>query len=254
MSIHKVGGGDLYGKLVLQWMQVDPTLVKRLSVQIATNGDFTEGYHHFLLPNVEGMTGVSLAISKGPWYFRVGAWNLANDTVSWSGIFGPLAITTDREMKSPTKEQIKILHTQPLEGGLRVHTGLTKDYTVLVEYTTEPTFTLAKMKYRWIRDASKGNFDVLGFESGHLYNLRIAKVDEPKNSIEEATNWLVTKGHRSLPPRRHHSVADHTIHAAEKVLLQEARHTRPRFSSGTDYVNWLAAQEKAKGGLLKQGY
>lgn len=249
MSIHNLGAGDYNGKLVFQWKELDSS-VKRISIQIATNGDFTQNYHHFLLPNLPGMAGASLALSAGPWFFRVGAWAVTNDDVEWSGIYGPIAVTTHRVMKPQEKAKLKILHTQALEGGLRIHTGMNTEYCVLVEYTTETSFTLPNMKYRFLKDSYKGHIDILGFNEAYTYNIRVAQIVEPVNTLVEPFEWIVSKGHRSLPPRRHLNTEDHTLHSAEKVLLRDARENKPmRFTSGSDYARWLAMQEKAKGAL-----
>lgn len=251
MSIHGLGGGDVGGKLALQWEQLDSD-TKRISIQIATNGVFTENYNHFILPNFLGMKGASLAVSRGPWYFRVGAWKISTSDVEWSGVLGPLSITTERSMKPAEKTDIKFIHFQKISQGIRIHTGLTRKYSVLVEVSTDPSFTLSKTKYQWVSDNNiNGYFDVLGLDQYNKYNIRYGEVKEPDNCVIEVGEWIITKNHKPLPQQRHFTPADKTLHQAEKVLLEEARQRPMRFSSGADYANYLAAQEKAKGALSR---
>ena len=252
MSVQNVGGGDVYGKLALQWLDLDPTTTARISVQIATNGDFTENYHHFLLPSEEGTRIAGFAVSRGPWFFRIGAWKTTEKDVSWSGVFGPLAITTNRQMNSKVKGEVQIVYTQPIEGGLRIHTGVYNNRPILVEYTSEPSFTIEKMRYRWVRDMNMfGYVDITGMEASYVYNVRIAQVEEPKDSIVEPCEWLVSKGQKALAPIRHHSNQHHALNMAGRTLLQEAR-TRPiRFHSSADYTRFLAIQQQAKGSLQR---
>jgi hypothetical protein len=260
MSVQQVGGGDIGGKLAVQWLELDPTTTARISIQIAKDPLFTQDYHHFIVPNVEGMRGVSLAVSAGPWFFRVGAWKLTNQEVSWSGVYGPVAITTDRQMKSSEKGILKLLHSQAIDGGLRVFTGVNSDYSLLVEFTNEPSFNTNKMKYRWIRDKnSQGQFEIMGMEPGQIYNIRFAQIEDSKTKIVEPYEWIVLKGKRSMPVRRVFNNEDRASYVAEKVLLEEARQHEarkipiaPRFSSGTDYARWLAANEKAKAGIKRE--
>ena len=251
MSVHGLRGGDVEGKLALEWMQLDST-TQRISIQIATDPLFTQNYHHFIVPNFDGMNGVGLAISRGPWFYRVGAWKTTD--VSWSGIYGPIEITTTRIMKPAEKGNIKAIHTQPIDGGLRLHTGKNDEYSILAEFTTESSFTIEKMRYRWIKDIHKmGQIDILGLEPNYSYNIRYAQVEDTNTSIVEPKAWNELKGRRSMAPRKFVSNEDRASYSAEKVLLKDAMRAPPRFSSGTDYANWLAMKEKAKAGLQKEG-
>ena len=252
MSIHQLRGEDRNGMLALQWMELDTT-VSKISVQIATDPSFTQNYHHFIVPNIPGNTGIGLAVSSGPWFYRAGAWTLHHTEVSWSGVYGPIRITTQRSMPPQAKGGVKAVHTQSIDGGLRLHTGRNEDYSILVEFTFQSSFTIEKMKYRWIRDKRKlGQIDILGLEPNYVYNLRYAQVEDSMTSIVEPMEWNVLKGRRSMPPRKLHSNSDHALYAAEKVLLQRARVTRPKLMSGTEYAQWLSAQEKAKAGMQRE--
>lgn len=239
--------------LDLSWEYV--TSAVGIVVQLATNAEMTDQLQTYLLPPVGGVT---LSCGGGAWYLRVGA--LLGDTyhgvIDFTGVYGP-AIVVASPPSSPTSSSSTLVHTQALQGGVRLHLSKPEPVFALVDVSEDSRFPAAKTKTQYVYDRGHGFIDCTGLSFERTYSLRIHVTkgtppfeEERKamglDTVYEFCKPLVTHGRRTARPVRGAGNGELSASRALAPVLREAGE-RPfvRFSSNKDYVRFLAAKARS---------
>jgi hypothetical protein len=237
------------GYLVLKWLLM--TECKNLSIQIAKDSEFTQEIRTFITPAIQG---INLDVGHGDWYIRFGAWigTEKRGTVEWSGVYGPIG---NPSMKAPPPvrpSKFGILHTQSIHGGIRLHTGFINPAYAVMEFSKNSKFPASATTTKYAYDFANGFFDCDGLRPEDTYSVRIATflqdIDKlPVDSVMPLAAWTVVHQRKAKVEQRPHDLKDHTLAAADAVLLREAKEKQVvRFKSSSDYTAFLAAKTRSQ--------
>lgn len=247
------------GKLALQWGFPEQGY-HGIVVALSVNPEFPEATRRmFVLPPV---TECTLDCGKGDWFVRVGGCEGSKETgkVNWSGIYGPVRIESAKSAPVPDPCPIKLLHTQQLQNGFRIHADGSVRKGFLVERSAEKEggakFPVGTTRWFYSFDKGMGWIDCKGLQYPDLYSLRYSVFDIPP--IENpAYPWLHTFPVKQIFPvslgvSLHKKTASkvklnqNRDTMAVDNLLMEQRRANPnmKFASHTDYLRYLAAQER----------
>jgi hypothetical protein len=237
------------GYLVLKWLLM--VECKHVSVQIAQDSEFRKAVRTFVMPPVQG---VNLDVGLGEWYVRIGVW-LGSDkrgTVEWSGIYGPISVPSMKSSPPVRKSKVGILHTQSIEGGLRIHTGYINPCYAVLEFSKQSSFPASATSTRYAYDFANGYFDCDGLQTEDIYSVRIATLlgdvaSLPTDSIVPLGDWTTVHQKRAKQVTKPHDLKDQTMRAADAVLLREAKEKQTlRFKTSSDYTAYLAAKVRSQ--------
>ena len=247
MSVQAIRADCINNKLALTWTIMGDT--EAISIQIASDSEFTDTMRFFVMPKAPGC---SLDIGAGLWYFRVGI--MWRGKVDWSAIHGPVTVTSPLKPPQLKKTFFSVIHTQPLTGSVRFHTTSTNkpSYTIL-EYSTESKFLASSTKTRYFEDPARGYVDCEGLDPVYVYNIRLTSTETikelPTNTIDTLMEWIVFSGKRPLLPTRPHDGQDLLGRRSDTVILKEANESKTpvRFKSQSEYLKYLQARTRNSG-------
>lgn len=275
MSLQKIQGfatQDKEQRLGITWSVFNDSH-KGILVAVATDGDFTQNYRVFLLPPSATSCGLDLG-GQGqlPWFFRLGTL-LPNGTLEWSGIYGPIVLSSSKLVTQSPETIVHIIHTQPITDGLRLHTNLSTPYYTIIEYTKNKLFKASETTYKWVY-TTNSHVDVMGLEhpynTGYMplstgplrsdplhqqkqidmpysYTIRISSVKEiPTDTIVPLGIWQTIRGKLPLAPKQRLTV-DTATSAVDKVILKDMAERPLRFTSQEEYAKYLAAKARNEG-------
>lgn len=253
MSIQSLRASDGGPALNLSWEYV--TSAVGIVVQLATNAELTDSLQTYLLPPVGGVT---LSCGGGAWYFRVAA--LLGDTyhgdVDFTAVYGPATVVATSP-SSPVPSPTTLVHTQAIQGGVRLHLSKPEPIFALVDVSEDPGFLSSKTKTQYVYDRGHGFIDCTGLSFERTYSLRIHVSKEPPPFVKEIDTIRLSKvyefftpfathGRRTARPVRGAGNGELSVSRALAPVLREAGE-RPfvRFSSNKEYMRFLAAKARS---------
>jgi hypothetical protein len=236
-----------YGKLGLAWST--PGIPRAQILSVALDPEFTQTVRSFLIPHIPQCF---LDVGPGPWFIRIGSLfgTPERGSVVWSGIIGPVRIDTRKPIVQLPVPSLPILHTQPIVGGLRIHTGLADPTFTLLEMSEQSTLPHSKTRWMYSRDVGKGWVDCIGLEHPNKYSIRVHRIsgttDFPTNQIIGLCGGQTMHGKVSAKPVKAASSGSRSMERADEAILRQANFSRTvRFSSHSDYLRFVAAQTRA---------
>ncbi len=229
-------------------------------IAVSLHPDFPEAQRHmFILPPV---TQCTLDVGKGTWWVRVGGCEGSKEAgkVKWSGVFGPVLVESAKAPPALQPSPLKPMLTQPLQNGFRVFAEHSLRHGFLVEVCSEKEggskFPVGSTRWTYGFDTGIGWIDCKGMTYPDLYSIRISAFEMPpienhayplKDTFPTKQVFQVMKGisfHRKTAAK----VKLHQIRITNAVdsLFIEQRKANPnmKFASHTDYLRYLAAQER----------
>ncbi len=247
------------GKLALQW-GIPEQGYHGIVVAVSLHPEFPESARRmFVLPPI---TECALDTGKGTWWVRVGGCEGSRETgkVNWSGVYGPVDIISAKSAIVPEPCPIKLIHSQQLQNGFRVHAEGSLRKGVLIERSSEKEggakFPIGTTQWYYSFDKGMGWIDCKGLQYPDLYSLRysvfdMAPIQNPSfpwlHTFPTKQIYQVSLG-ISLHKKTASKVKLHQIRNTMAVdsLLMEQRKANPnmKFASHTDYLRYLAAQER----------
>lgn len=249
MSIQAlVGSCTADGRLALRWEVYGKPIA--LSVQVALDTEFTEEARTFVLP--KSATTCALDIGFGAWFYRVGAWEGTNmnGTVEWSGIYGPVAIQTQKGRTLVSEFPTIIPNVTPANNAVVFHTGLYEPYYMIIHCTQKDVFKASVMKTYYKKDWGNGSLQLSGLDPQYTYSFQLQMFPDekavlPTNTIRPLSDVYSIKNKRTGMPVKASSNTDHAIYAADKAILLDAvGRQKQTFASQTDYIRFQAAKAR----------
>jgi len=231
-------------KLCLSWILMGET--DAITIQVARDSEFTDTLRQFVIPVALGCT---LDVGHGLWFYRVGV--LENSRIEWSGIYSPVFVESPKSPHTQKAPDFKVLHTQPIKGGVRFHTTRhTPSYTI-IEYSKESKFLASVTKTRVFKDPGRGYIDCEGLDAKDTYSIRFTTpgTDLPKNTVHPLQEWFVFHKKQSLPDTKPYGSIDMAARKVADRTLREAneRTTPMRFASHSDHIKYLQAKANSSG-------
>jgi hypothetical protein len=250
MAVQNVSARTDGGLLDMMWEVLAEPVA--LSIQMATDNEFTSIVRTFVIPTASGAT---LDIGNGTWFFRIGAWmgSKTAGKITWTSPYGPATIATRKAPVNLKPCTLPLLHVQSIQNGIRLHTGLHEKAYLLVDYCKNSKFPASQSTSLYMFDWGRGYFDVDGLDFLHKYSIRFASF---AGSADRAPvrHLLPTETVAQLEaPRAIHNAAPgrparpvdnglKAVAAADDPILREAQQ-KPfmRFASHADYLRYTAA-------------
>ena len=231
------------GKLRLRWdIYCDAV---GLLVEIGTSADMKANYRQFLIPVIKSC---ELDVGSGDWFVRICC--LVGDKkkgqLEQSGTYGPFPVVSKKGLVPLGKtSDKKIAHVQPIQEGMRFHTGYVGEYWVLWE-TSKDGKRIMKYSHDW----GQGYFDAGGLDAGKMYNFERWLVDECV-CVEEKIVTLgapIVIGNKKVLERvKFRDFTDSVQSKADKAILTDlAGSRRVQFGDYRQYAAYLAAKERAR--------
>lgn len=252
MSIQSVEYSNGEPTLLLQWKLYQEG-IQSIRIDVSTDSDFSKSTFHYLVP--ASTKNISLALSQGMWYFRLGAL-LSTKSVDWTATFGPVLVNPSISKATPSTPQssLRVNYTQSITNGIRLHTNKIQKGMYCIDYSADSTFSPDSMKTQFYFDSfANGYADCIQLHPNLTYAIRICHFDTlPTNSILQLPSWTVLKNQKPYPlTKRSNSQESAGVKAAEMTMLQEARERPLRFSSQTEYLAYVTAKAKNSNTLQK---
>lgn len=246
-------------KLTLQW-GFPEQVYHGILVCLSTHPDFIEAQRRiFVLPPV---TECTLDCGKGSWFVRIGGCEGFKETgkVNWSGVYGPILVESIKSAPDLKNSPIRPIYTQSLQGGFRIHADGSVRKGFLVERCAEKEggskFPIGSTQWSYMFDKGMGSIDCKGMVYPDLYSIRIsafevAPIENPnypwKDTFPTKQIFDVTRG-LTFHKKSAAKVKMHQIRSTNAVdsLFIEQRKVNPnmKFASHTDYLRYVAAQER----------
>lgn len=252
MAVQNVVANTKNGVLELMWELLAEPLV--LSIQIATDIEFTTTVRTFVIPTASGAT---LDIGNGTWFFRVGAWmgTKTAGKIMWTTPYGPAVIASRKSAVNLKPCTLPLIHVQSIENGIRLHTGLPEKLYAILEYCKESSFPASKTTTIYAYDWGRGYFDIENLDFLHEYSVRFCSfagapgaIGTPVRHVLPTETVMQLEAPRAIHrkrPGRPAKPVDNTlkaVSAADDPILREAQQ-KPfmRFASHADYLRYTAA-------------
>jgi hypothetical protein len=194
-------------------------------------------------------TGCILDTGSGYWFFRVGVWG-EEKKIEWSGIVGPFMVISKNVLVPLPPPTLKVIHTEALQGGVRMHTGNLTGYYTLIEYSTEPEFKASETKMLWDHDWGRGYVDCTGLLYEYTYFIRISSFHDdiskmPEGTIKPMAAPMVMKSKKPAKPVKYTTAVDYVKSRADEAVLKDMHERKnARFNSYSDYIRFLEAQAR----------
>ena len=253
MSVQNVSvGATQDARLELSWQLTGPPPVA-VSVQIAKDSEFLDTPRTFVISPCESVT---LDTGAGRWYYRIGAWvgTEKRGIIEWSGIYGPVAIASQKGVVPTALPSIHIHHTQPALESVIFHTGVYEPYYLVIDTTFQTSLSASTAKTSYLSDWGKASVAVGDLAADQTYSFRLAAFLGGARSrgalpaageIKQLDEGLVIRNKRAAATVRATTFTDSAVYAADRVILKEAREKQSlRFSSYADYMQYLAARTR----------
>lgn len=247
LALQNLRGDIINSKLALSWEI--PAEYHAISIQIGEDVDLVVNRQTFVVP--PKVTGVSLDCGGGGWYFRVGGWlgTKERGTIDWTGVYGPKHILGAKK-PAAFKRKFEVRHTQAIMNGLRFYTGLSEPYYAIIEYSKDDKITANTAKTVYRKDESKGTIDIGDLAYENTYIVQVSGFSEeinnlPENSIKFVVDGKPISGQRTSRPDTVKTQTDISSSKADKTLLrEESQGQRGKFSSYSDYMQYVAAKAR----------
>ena len=237
-----------YGKLQVSW---ETTIdVKGHVLAISSNTEFTERMRYFVLP--AGCQSVAVDCGSGLWFVRIGGFVGSPDKghITWSGIVGPVAISSEHTVITLPASVFSPIHTQPIVDGFRIHTGLSVGYYAILEYSTDSKFPASLTKSQYTFDKGRGYVDCIALNPDLTYSVRIIGFNPefdklPVDTIKLCGKPMAFHGKKPSRPLKHADSTAHTLQTADAAILRDIMFMpKKQFTSHGDYLRYKAALER----------
>ena len=243
-----VGGIEaVAGKLKFEWENLPES--RGTLISVATDSEFTKTTRHFLIPP----TATSVYLELGgtePWYARIG--NLVGKEtggrIAWSGIYGPLTIASRKAVIAEIPSKMRVMHTQAIAEGIRIHTGHTLSNYAIYQYSESALMEATRSKWIYTKDVGKGFLDCGGWLFPNKYHARLYTWDGvesvPSDRIAQLHVPKTFRDRQAARPPSKMSASLLTVSRSAAVFLNEAKvNQNLRFNSHSDYLRYKAAFE-----------
>jgi hypothetical protein len=248
MLIQNVVGQAVQGRLVLQWSIHCDALA--ISVEVATDREFTQGRKMFVLPVT---TNCALALGGGFWYYRVGAWigDKGRGTIEWSGIYGPTAVINPRSPKSSPPLTLKIKEAQPVYNGIKYHMEDVTQYYAVLE-VSKSDLKASHKTVQYMLDDNKGFVSVTNLSDQLQYTVRISTFENNgytlPSQVLECTEGKVFTNQKPMKQQNLGLHQDRAQFAAAQAILQQEQEGRPiKFNSHAEYTRYMGLKAMTTG-------
>jgi hypothetical protein len=226
-----------------------------ISVQLATNDDFTAGVRTFVIP--ANLKGVGLDVGNGKWFVRVGFWkgNAAAGHIIWSKRTAMAEEVRCAKAAVPVpKTFLPVIHTTPQIERIRFHFSNPLKRYVVYETCPHTSFSATSTVTRY-KLHSGADFDVGGLTALVPANIRLctlATLDQtvlPTESVEMLGGWSAALNKRPLKKPGDLDGMSTVERLAMDAVIKHAdtavaKGEKPRFSSHADYVRYQAAMAR----------
>ncbi len=235
------------GKLKCEWENIPES--RGTLISVAYNSEFTHNVRHFLIPPTASSVYLELGGAE-PWYARIG--NLVGKEtggrIAWSGVYGPIAIASRKVVVAESPSKLRVMHTQAISEGIRIHTGHTLSNYGIFQYSESSSFEATKSKWIYTKDVGKGFLDCGGWLFPNKYHVRLYTWDGvesvPSDRIAQLHVPKTFRDRQAARPPSKVSAGLLTVSRSAAVFLNEAKvNQNLRFNSHSDYLRYKAAFE-----------
>lgn len=238
-------------KLAISWKNLSE--MTAISIQVANDADFTHNIRNFIIP--AGATSIYLDVGKGEWFARLGSWlgDKTRGVIKYTATYGPVMISINKAIVPLPSTRINAIHASGIIEGVRFNLSTYGPKYIIWEHNTNPKFPANGTTTFYFLDYGQTHLDCLGLTGGLITNVRITTLAGATPSVLP-TDCVVmllpyTVALNKKPLRR---IGDGTLTGivarnSAAVLRKEAEERGYiRFSSHTDYLKYVAAQEAEK--------
>lgn len=252
MAVSNIEALIIGSSLQFKWKNLIPE-ARAVSIQIATDSNFTKHYSHFVFPPLA--TGSTLEVGAGAWYFRFGVWNGKDHVgdVTWTPTYGPAVVICAKPTLAPPTPSVVIHKSYAVPEGFIIQSNIVKKSIICVEICKNSAdFEANNTNMKYYLDLGTGQFDIRGFDTANSYALRIATFPSPSpENFPSTTLFHMPAGVTTpltppLAPIRHAAAIDRVNSQAGMAMLREASE-RPimKFSSTDEYLRFKKSKTAA---------
>ena len=147
-------------KIQFKWKLLLPE-AKLISIQLATDANFTKHYNHFVIP--VGAESVTLETGAGEWYFRLGSWSGKEQIgdVAWTPTYGPARVICAKPTLVAPAPNISLLHSFAIAEGIRFNSNIIVKTIICVEICKDSSgFEANNTVMKYYVDWGDGGFDI----------------------------------------------------------------------------------------------
>jgi hypothetical protein len=254
MAVNEVEALIIGSALQINWKLLLPE-ARALSVQVATDSNFTRNYNHFMIPVTASFVRLDLGV--GSWFFRIGTWSGKDHAgdAAWSPTYGPANVVCAKPTLKPPAPNIAILHSFPIPEGIHFNSNISVKNMICVEICKNSSgFEADNTVMRYFLDWGHGGFDVRGLDPLNTFALRITKfpcsdglAEFPTTELWHMPAGVVIGAKRPIRSPRHLDGSGTATARGGEALLRDAAERRTmKFSSQADYLRFLAAKTKSQ--------
>jgi hypothetical protein len=225
---------------------------RAISIQVATDANFTKNYAHFVLPTMASSVGLDLG--AGTWFYRLGVWSGKDHegSVDWTATYGPAAISCAKPTFAAPAPVVSVLHSYPTPGGIRLATNISEKTLVCLEICKGSAgFEANNTTMRYVLNWGNGTVDVAPLDPANSYSVRISRFPTtpaafPSTALYTMPAGAIVRMARPLRVARHgdgHQMA--AAHAGAAMLKEAAERPTMRFPSQAAYMRYLASKTGA---------
>lgn len=251
MKIQHITGNLSNGLLHLTWLILCDA--KNISIQIASNSEFTEQLRQFILPPVESCI---LTVGKGDWFVRLGAWigDTITGVIQWSGIVGPFSepeLTLD--IPSIPTSPLTTVDGYSIQKGYRINTHTSVAQYVILEHSKGPDFMASQTATHYAYDWGRGFIDCMGLSFESSYYIRISLPSECPDifvhrSIRRYSQGVVLENRTASKPIEFATNAELNAYHTDEILLRKVKDTKGYvFKTHAEYIQYKLALAKLRG-------
>lgn len=226
--------------------------VRAISIQVATDANFTRNYCHFVLPTKS--SSVTLDLGAGGWYFRAGAWTGRDHvgSIEWSATYGPAEISTAKPTFVAPTPTVAILHHFAVPGGVRLQTSIGEKSVICVEVCKGGVgFEANNTTMTYMLNWGDGTVDVKGLDAVNSYGVRVSRFVSEYSEFPTAKLHCLARAAAVGPlrPLRVGRYGDGDRMAAARsgatMLREAAERPTMRFPTQAAYLRYLASKTGA---------
>lgn len=237
-------------RLSLDWKVVGEVVA--ISVQIATDTEFTQETRTFVMD--KSVQSCALDVGFGKWFYRVGAW-IGTDKdgiIEWSGIYGPVAIRSNKPHVPLTAFPTFITNVKPAHNSIVFHTGLYQPYYMIVHSTQKDHFKASGLKsYYKYDELANGTIQLSNMDPSTTYSFQLQMfstgwADIPSGSnIQVLTDVYIVRNKKAAMPVKARTNTDRAVYAGDSAILQGAiGRPNQKFGSYAEYLQFVAAKAR----------
>jgi hypothetical protein len=238
-------------RLYLEWETLGLDEIVAISIQIATDSEFTQETRTFVMDKT--VKSCTLDVGFGKWFYRVGAWigTEKDGIIEWSGIYGPVSIRSTKPHVNLFAFPTFLTNVKPAHNSIVFYTGLYEPYYMILHATQKDHFKASGLKSYYKYDLGNGSIQLLNMDPQYTYSFQLQmfakKIAElPKDgNIQVLTDMYVVKNKRSAMPVRAMNNTDRAVYAADKAILQDSiGKPNRKFGSYAEYLQFQAAKAR----------